>query len=385
MKLLYSSILPLKSEDGQQKFIDCFHETISQADAVDIAVGYVSKASLSELGSLVKQNSISRTSLIMGMYYLEGMPEGTYNTAKFLHGEWVDTGIGEVRLVRPFKFHGKVYLFSKDGKPIKAFIGSHNLGAIKTEASNIRQYEISVATDDTDELAEIASLIAKLRAPNISAPIDEITGMTLIREVNNSLTGVDTVDRVPQGEVDIYRKHETPVSFILPIKVPAYSERHMDDNRHYTKSNLNVCYAAPRNARKARNWFETQFTVGKQITRLPGYPEKNAAFYVVTDDGYTFKAHTTSDGNKQFSAVGDELIMGRWIKGRLAAAGLVSPVNNTQNDTDRAGMITKEMLAAYGCDTVVFTKTDKRKEDEDGNLLDVWVLSFVAAHDNEGE
>lgn len=385
MKLLYSNILPLKTEEGQQKFIDCFLETMSQADAVDIAVGYVSKASLAELGGLVGQHGVIKTSLVIGMYYLEGMPEGTYNTAKALHGEWAATGIGEVRLVRPFKFHGKVYLFSKDGMPIKAFIGSHNLGAIKAEASNIRQYEVSAATDDVEELAEIASLIARLKAPNISSPIDEITGITLIREVNNSLTGVDTVDGIPKGDIDIYMKHKTDVSFILPIKVPAYGERHMDDNRHYTKSNLNVAYAAPRNARKSRNWYETQFTVSKDITRLPGYPEKNAAFYVVTDDGYKFKAHTTSDGNKQFSAVGDELIMGRWIKGRLAAAGLVSPVNDTQLDTDRAGMITKEMLAAYGCDTIVLTKTDKHEEDEDGNLLDVWVLSFEASDGSEGE
>ena len=121
----------------------------------------------------------------------------------------------------------------------------------------------------------------------------------------------------------------TDISFILPIKVPAYAERHMDDNRHYTKSNLNVSYAAPRSARKSRDWYETQFTVNKKITTQEGYPEKNVTFAVVTDDGYTFKAHTTSDGNKQFSAVGDELIMGRWIKGRLAAAGLVTPVNDT--------------------------------------------------------
>ena len=45
--------------------------------------------------------------------------------------------------------------------------------------------------------------------------------------------------------------------------------------------------------------------------RMEGYPEKNKPFFVVTDDGYWFKAHTTSDNNKQFSAVGDELIMGR--------------------------------------------------------------------------
>ena len=105
----------------------------------------------------------------------------------------------------------------------------------------------------------------------------------------------------------------------------------------------------------------------------------------MTDDGYMFKAHTTSDGNKQFSAVGDELILGRWIKGRLAAAGLVSPVNDTQLDHDRSGMITKEMLSAYGCDTLVLTKTNQRLEDEDGDVLDVWFLSFEALKEEEAE
>ena len=109
---------------------------------------------------------------------------------------------------------------------------------------------------------------------------------------------------------------------------------------------------------------------------MEGYPEKNKPFFVVTDDGYWFKVHTTSDGNKQFSAVGNELIMGRWIEGRLAAAGLVTPINNTGADTERRGMITKEMLEAYGCDRLVLTKTNRKAADEDGNELDVWLFSF---------
>jgi hypothetical protein len=328
VKLLYSNILPLKTQEGQEKFSDAFSDSMARADTVDIAVGYVSKASLIELSSLVKQHCISHVSLIKGMYYIEGMPEGTYHTAKALHQEWTDHNCGEVRLVRPLKYHGKAYLFSKDGSPFRAFIGSHNLGAIKTEASNIRQYEISAATEDPAELAEIAKFTASLKARNVSLPISEIRGITLFRETNTSLTGVDAVTPIPPTEADVYRRHETEVTFVLPIKVPAYAERHMDDGKHFTKSNLNVCYAAPRSARKARNWYETQFTVAKEITRLPGYPDKNVAFFAVTDDGYTFKAHTTSDGNKQFSAVGDELIMGRWIKGRIVRRTYISQENS---------------------------------------------------------
>ena len=386
MKLLYSNILPLGTEDDQETVAERFFEEISSSDAVEIAVGYVSKAALQELAQMVDEQKIRRIVLTIGMYFVEGMPEGIYHTAIALNRKWVDAGIGEIRIVRAFKYHGKLYAFYKDDQVKSAIIGSANLGVIKLEANNRRQYEVSAVTEDASECNEIAALIRKTATPATSVRIDDVVGMPIIREVNTSLTGVDTVEQIPQTQVELFERHKTNISFVLPIKVPAYDERHMDDGKHYTKSNLNVSYAAPRSARKSRDWYETQFTVSKQITRLEGYPEKNVTFAVVTDDGYTFKAHTTSDGNKQFSAVGDELILGRWIKGRLAAAGLVTPVNDTQADKDRTGMITKEMLAAYGCDRLVLTKTDQKTEGEDGNMLDVWILSFEAAsNDEEGD
>lgn len=385
MRLLYSNILPVGIEEGQATIAETFVEQIADSDSVEIAVGYVSKASLEELDALVEAHHIQHISLVIGMYYIEGMPEGTYRTALAINEKWRASGVGEIRMTRAFKYHGKLYLFLKDNLPKSAILGSANLGVIKQEANNIRQYEVSSITDQPAECIDILRLIRKMQEPRCSANIADITDMPIIREINTSLTGVDTVEQIPQTEVALYDRHKTEVSFVLPIKVPAFAERHMDDGKHYTKSNLNVSYAAPRSARKSRDWYETQFTVNKSITLLPGYPEKNVTFYVITDDGYTFKAHTTSDGNKQFSAVGDELILGRWIKGRLAAAGLVTPVNDTQLDQDRLGMITKEMLEAYGCDTLVLTKTDQKMEDEEGNLLDVWFLSFEAAQEQEDD
>lgn len=376
MKLLYSNILPLGTLEGQQTIIDCFNEQIAKSDRVEIAVGYISRAALEELDNLVEEHNISSICLTIGMYFIEGMPEGSYNTALEINKKWTETGIGEIKIVKAFKYHGKVYCFYKDGQPFSAIIGSANLGVIKLDANNRRQYEISSITDDATECKEIAEFLEKLKAQNCSDNIANITGMPIVREVNTSLSGIDTVTQIPQTGVQLYEQHKTDVSFVLPLKVPAYDERHMDDGKHFTKSNINVSYAAPRSKRKSRDWYETQLTVSKAITRSEGYPEKNKPFFVVTDDGYWFKAHTTSDGNKQFSAVGDELILGRWIKGRLAAAGLVTPVNDTQADTDRKGMITKEMLQAYGCDSLVLSKTDQKALDEDGTELDVWVLSF---------
>ena len=385
MKILYSDILPLGIESGQETISDRFRREAEGADSIEIAVGYVSKSALEELDSIIVECDIQHITLIIGMYYIEGMPEGTYHTAVALNRKWNNIGVGEIRIVRAFKYHGKLYAFYKEEQVTSAIIGSANLGVIKLEANNRRQYEVSSMTVDSDECNEIATLIRKLQAPSCSVRIDDVIDMPIIREINTSLTGVDTVTQIPLSEVDLFNRHKTAISFMLPIKVPAYAERHMDDGKHFTKSNLNVCYAAPRNARKARDWYETQFTISKQITQLEGYPEKNSMFAVITDDGYTFKAHTTSDGNKQFSAVGDELILGRWIKGRLAAAGLVTPSNNTQDDTDRTSMITKEMLHEYGCDTLVLTKTNQKTEDEEGSVLDVWILSFEAFHENGAE
>lgn len=376
MQLLYSNILPLNIENGQETIIDKFHQEFQKADRIEIAVGYVSKASLEELDSLVERHNIKSICLNIGMYFIEGMPESSYHTAIKLNKKWQEAGIGEIRLVKTFKYHGKLYVFLKNDLPVSAIIGSSNLGVIKLEASNRRQYEISSITTDLEECHEITAFIEKLKAPNISSNIANITGMPLIRELNTSLSGIELVTEVPPSNVAFYNRCVSYASFILPLKVPSYEERHLDDGKHYTKSNVNVCYAAPRSKRKSRDWYETQLTVAKEITRMDGYPDKNVPFFIVTDDGYWFKAHTTSDGNKQFSAVGDELIMGRWLKGRLAAAGLVNPVNDTQADLDRSGMITQEMLKEYGCEALILKKTGQTALDEDGAPLDVWMLSF---------
>ena len=384
MKLLYSDILPLGIEGNQETIVGCFRKQLELADRVEIAVGYTSNASLFELEKFADQFYISKICLNIGMYFVEGMPEGSYHTAIKINEKWQGLGIGEIRIVKAFKYHGKLFCFYKDGKPFSAIIGSANLGVIKLEASNRRQYEVSAITTEEREVKEIAEHIEKLKMPNCSENIALVKNMHLVREVNTALNGIELVTSVPKSNVEFYKRCKAYVSFFLKLKVPKKDERHLDDGKHYTKSNINVCYAAPRSKRKARDWYETQLTVGAEVYRMEGYPEKNKPFFVVTDDGYWFKAHTTSDNNKQFSAVGDELILGRWLKGRLVAAGLVTPVNNTSADHDRQGMITKEMLDEYGCNSLLLTKTDCQIH-EDGNTLDVWLLSFKEGPEDEQE
>lgn len=388
MRILYSNVPPLRTKEHQQTFLERFQELAEKSDEIEIAVGYASTESLIELDSIIQKCNINNIRIILGMYQIEGFPESIYHTAVKINSQWKRDNIGEILLVQPFKYHGKLYVFYQNGQPFAAFIGSHNLGALKLTASNRCQYEISAEITAIDEVKQIADFMHTLSKPQCSRNIADINpeNLQLIHETNMALSGIELVSTVPPKTVKLYAKHHIGHIFRLPLKVPTeadleYDRTHDDKIAKYTKSNINVCYAAPRSSHKSRSWFETQLTVSVAVRRQEGYPEKNHPFFVVTDDGYWFKAHTTSDNNKQFSAVGDELIMGRWLKGRLAAAGLVHPVNDTGADIDRQGMITREMLDAYGADSLVFCRTDQKAIDEDGSELPVWTLSFISEKD----
>ena len=165
-----------------------------------------------------------------------------------LNEKWTSRGIGEVRIVKSFKYHGKVYLFSRKGNDAEnpgqiltsAIIGSANFSVIKPEATNLRQYETAVFIEEPQVLQDTKELIRSLNA-RCSDNIANVE-ITPVREQNISLDGVDTVEKIPDADVRYYENHVTDICFPLPVKVPAYNERMIDDNRHYTKSNLNVCY-----------------------------------------------------------------------------------------------------------------------------------------------
>lgn len=158
MKVLYSNMLPLGTQDNQETIDESIRKQIEKADRADIAVGYVSLASLEELDRIICESSVKQITLVIGMYYIEGMPEKIYYTALKINKKWRDMGIGEVRIVRPLKYHGKVYCFYKDGKAnnaeFKAEIARHvsNLSPQKSDKQPddvlISKAESLVANDE---------------------------------------------------------------------------------------------------------------------------------------------------------------------------------------------------------------------------------------------
>lgn len=130
----------------------------------------------------------------MGMYYIEGMPESSYHKAKALNKKWVQSGRGEIRVVRSMKYHGKLYLFSKDGLPVGAIDGSANLGVISSDANNLRQYEVATLIESQLELSLIRALIDDI-VNRSSVNIDEVDDMKIIRENNSYIGESDSAEK----------------------------------------------------------------------------------------------------------------------------------------------------------------------------------------------
>lgn len=385
--LLESRIKPMNETPNSEAIGSFIKEKIKSCDELLIAVGFITQKSVDEINILVHDAGISRIVLIAGMYSQDPLLSSVYRSCMRINEEWMRLGIGEIRFVKPFQYHGKIFLFKRDHVLTGGIIGSANLSVLKPDGYSLRTFETSYYLPG--EAAEaLLDQFNHLSSNKCSVNLNQADFLKVANDPNTQLDGVELVEKVTPGSVDFYKNHLTNIQFILPIKVPAFAQRFMDDGKHYTKSNINVAYARPRSKTKNRDWFETQMTVSTQIRRKPGYPEYKKPFFVITDDGYWFKAHTTSEGNKQFSAVGDELIVGRWIKGRLVAAGLVDPVNDTGDDIDRKGMITKEILDQFGADSLLFQKTSIKAVDSSPSVtqdqeLDIWVISMIKAPEEE--
>lgn len=390
MNIIFSDVPPLSFPENGKTFEQVFEESLSLGAGLYAATGYTSKAALEKLDSLVHDKAISKVVLVLGMYCIEGFPESIYNTAMRLHKRWKIEGIGEIRCAVSMKYHGKLFGFSKDGKTYKAVVGSHNLSALAKDAANLRQYEISLVTENCEECALLGEHLREVCSAPVSKPIDEIDNVNIIREKNTKLVDVEGAAIALPEEIAKVKSALTSISFSIPLKVPGIPGEHND----YMKSNINKAYAKGRlNTRTGvvteRGWWETEVIVSNIITSNPNYPDGDVAFFVFTDDGWKFQAHCCGDYKKNFESDGDLKILGYWLKGRLVAAGIVDPVDSPSEDLKNVdnrlpdmyanckGVITYAKLKQYGRTSLSLQKASYQLEDDSGRMRDVWLLSFL--------
>lgn len=350
MELLQSNYPPVKTQG--KTFIDTFYDLLAKSESIDIAVGYITSDSLVELQKIAELNeNLSTVNLTIGMHYLENFTRAQYNAAKTLNDYLLDNDKGQVRLVTPFKYHGKLYSYSNDLGAFAGIVGSNNLGSIVEGGSRV--YETSFLIDGQNEAKAVNGFIDELNRKATSNIRD--CNIQKFNESNTVLEEHENVKKATPKEIADCLLARTATSFEIPIKGAEVSP----------KSNLNVFFGDGRRDRrtglmKPRHWYEVELIVPKSVTMQPGYPvakTPDAIFDVVTDDGWKFKCKVSGDYNKNFRSEGDLKILGKWIKGRLENDGKLmvgSPVTN-------------ETLRQYGRNTMTLTKT---------TISNTWYLDF---------
>lgn len=349
MEFLFSNYPPMKT--AYKSFSDTFYGLLPQASKLDIAVGYISSDSLIELQKTIELNhNIQSVNLVVGMHYFDKFTKVQYDAAMHLNDFLMTEKIGEVRLVTAFRYHGKLYSYSNSSGPFAGIIGSNNLSSIVD--GGVRQYESSVLLREKQAVSQLNGFISDLSrtaSSNIAdLEIDDFNTDNVLLE------GHEFVEKISPQKLAEILCAKTEVSFEIPIKTYEVSPQ----------SNLNVFFGKGRESKnglvKPRHWYEVELIVPKNVTIQPGYPEaqtENAEFTVCTDDGWSFKCKVSGDYSKNFRSEGDLKILGKWLKGRLENAGVLSV----------GSPVTADTLREYGRNTFTLTKT---------KIPGIWFLDF---------
>lgn len=349
MEFLFSNYPPMRT--SCKTFSDVFYGLIPQTSQLDIAVGYISSDALIELQKTIELNNNIRTlNLIVGMHYFDRFTKLQYDAAMHLNDFLRSNQLGGVRLVHAFRYHGKLYSYSNNEGPFAGIIGSNNLSSIVD--GGVRVYESSVLLRDATSAKQMNDFIFRLMQTS-TKNIAELE-IDTFNDENALLDGHEFVEKVSPQKLAAAICAKTDISFEIPIKPYEVSPQ----------SNLNVFFGKGRESKnglvKPRHWYEVELIVPKSVTSRPGYPQsqtENAVFTVITDDGWSFKCKVSGDYSKNFRSEGDLKILGKWLKGRLENAGVLTVGTPVTSDT----------LNHYGRKSFTLTQT---------TMPGVWFLDF---------
>lgn len=168
-KFLYSNIWPLNLKKGQESIRKCFLEELAKADEIRISVAYFSIGSLLSLDELIDFLDIKRVCLILGMYNKKNFVKKAHKLALSINEKWQRSGIGEIRMTKDWRYHGKLYCFLRNNQIFSAITGSANLSFLHLR--KYPQYEEAVFIEDPETLNDSLEHINDLLASGITENI----------------------------------------------------------------------------------------------------------------------------------------------------------------------------------------------------------------------
>lgn len=141
-----------------------------KADEIRIFVAYFAQDSLKALNEIVNSYKIKRVCLILGMYNEKNLSDNSRKLALSINAKWKREGVGEIRITKKWRYHGKLYFFLKNNQIFSVITGSANLSFLC--ARQHPQYEEAVFFDDPESLKYFSEHMNDLFDPKITENIE---------------------------------------------------------------------------------------------------------------------------------------------------------------------------------------------------------------------
>jgi hypothetical protein len=357
MELLSSNFSPLKIT--KNSFVSRWEELFALSPEVRIAVGYISNDSLLHLTKLLELNEPKRLEICIGMAFFDGLTRSQFEAVDVLNERLLKDNLGELKIVRTFPFHGKIYEFSSTLGINTYLVGSSNLSNIvPIKGIQKRNFEIDVEINEPGVGIQLNEILTSL-IQECSVSFDAIKARISIREDQNlPLDNRTDVGKVNHEKLQEIISNCTKNTFEIPLK-------------DTPKSNLNVYFGEGRTDKqdfmKPRHWYEVEIIVDLAVQKSAKNYPANVDFIAYTDDGFRFPMRTSGDYGKNLRSRDDLTILGRWIKGRMESRSALKS----------GEMVKHSNLNEYGRNSISFTETILTEvDDETGEKLKVWLMDF---------
>lgn len=363
--LLFSGLPPIGRESGSSRSWKGF-ETFRrrwialalESEQINVCIGYVSNDAIAEVGSMLRSSRTGVSfNLTLGMAHFEGLARSQIDSLKELQTYLESSNRGTINVVKSWPFHGKLSLFKLVDKRVVAIVGSSNFSGI---AQGVIQYEIDIEVVDSGSVHSLNEFANELQSKASQRLDDSIRCVSQKSRALDNVIGVETLNSRELENAEMFRR-KSDLVYRMPLKAGSDARR----------SNLNVFFGEGRaNSQRSmvipRPWYEVELQPGRDWYRTAKqFPRAQQHFSVVTDDGYRFSVYSSLDrswnGPKNFRSTDDLQVLGRWIKGRLEAAGVLKP----------GEVVTEQVLAQYGCDYLEFSRLSDSE----------WFMSFRPEED----
>lgn len=241
--------------------------------------------------------------VVFGMAESSGVPTSDHNSFVRMQTETYPDRFSCSYLVDRPAVHAKVYVWLRDGKPCRAYVGSANY----TQSGFVFETDRMEAMEECD--------------PQIAYEVFESSYRRSIECTHESVEEQITLrreERVSEPVGDSVR-----LSFVI--------ERGSRQGQTPLAAGINWAF---RLNETPRNFNEAYLRVQREIATSDFFPETGVHFTVITDDGHMMICRVAQDGRKAIETPESNAILGRYIRDRM---GITERRRLTGNDFRKYG------------------------------------------------